>query len=689
MNPGSGSDMKRLSAATFSVLVVLAVLPFQFAAAQDEPLLRPDHPIEGEMTGQDVQGFRVNLEAGQFLFLSVEQQGIDVMLRVTGPDGEVVAEVDSPNGRWGPEPLVLYPELSGEYRVELRPFDAEGADPGRYTASILRLEAAAATSAGRVDQLFAPWDKPDAPGASIAMVQDGEIVFEAGYGSAQLEYGIPITPSTIFHVASVSKQFTAFSVAMLADQGKLSLDDDIRKYLPEMPDFGHTITIRHLIHHTSGLRDQWNLLVMGGWRMDDVITREQVLRVMSHQRELNFPPGEEMLYCNTGYTLLAEIVARVSGQSFPEWTQENIFAPLGMTSTHFHDDHQFVVPNRAYSYGNDVRRGGFNKSVLSYANVGATSLFTTVGDLAKWSDNLDNGTVGGERVIEQVLTRAVLNDGDTVGYAFGLGIGAYRGLPTVSHTGGDAGFRSVLMKFPEQDFAVAILSNHGAFNPGGMGQLVANIYLEQEIAVAEAALAAASPEEPGAETDEEATATAVDPAVLEGYVGQYVLPEGAVLTITYEDGQLMAQAPGAPRVELIHDGDATFHVVDPPVTVTFLTDNDGRVPALTVGDGLEEARAPRLAAFDPDNLDLEQYVGVFYSPELETMYTLIVEEGQLMARHMRHEPTTLTPEAADRFRGSQFYLGQVRFERDAEGEVIALRASNGRVRNLLFEKRVP
>jgi CubicO group peptidase (beta-lactamase class C family) len=680
--------MKRLTVSTLASFVVLAV-PCPMLMAQDEPTLRPNHPIEGEMTGQDVRAFRVDLEAGQFLFLTVEQQGIDVMLQVTGPDGDTVAEVDSPNGRWGPEPLVLYPERTGEYRVELTPFDPEGADPGRYTASVVRLEAAATTPAGRVDQMFAPWDDPDAPGASIAVIQDGEIVHEAGYGSAQLEYGVPITPSTIFHVASVSKQFTAFAVAMLADQGKLSLDDDIREYLPEMPDFGHTITIRHLIHHTSGLRDQWNLLVMGGWRMDDVITREQVLRVMTHQRELNFPPGEELVYCNTGYTLLAEIVARVSEQSFPEWTAENIFEPLGMTSTHFHYDHQFVVPGRAYSYGNDTQRGGFRKSVLSYANVGATSLFTTVGDLAKWSDNLDDGTVGGEQVIEQILTRAVLNDGDTVGYAFGLGIGTYRGLPTVSHGGADAGFRSVLMKFPEQDFAIAILSNLSAFNPTGMAQQVAGVYLADEIAEAEAMLAAAASDEPSEEAEEESISTAVDPAVLEQYAGQYVLPEGIVLTITVADGQLMAQAPGAPPVEMVHDADHTFHVVTPPVRVTFITDDDGRVPAITVSDGMEEARAPRLAAFDPDNVDLEQYEGVFYSPELETMYTLVVDEDQLEARHIRHDPATLRPEAADRFRGSEFYLQQVRFERDAAGEVIALRVSNGRVRNLLFEKREP
>jgi CubicO group peptidase (beta-lactamase class C family) len=679
--------MKRASLSTLVVLAALTCPPIQVARAQDEPpLLRQDHPVEREMTGQDIQALRVNLEAGQFLFATVEQQGIDVMLRVTRPDGEVVAEVDSPNGRWGPEPLVLYPEVSGEYRIELRPFDPEGADPGRYLASILRLERAATTPAGRVDQLFAPWDRPDAPGAAIAVIQNGEIVHQAGHGSAQLEYGVPITPSTIFHVASVSKQFTAFATAMLADQGKLSLDDDIRKHLPEMPDFGETITIRHLIHHTSGLRDQWNLLVIGGWRMDDVITRDQVLRVMSRQRELNFPPGEELLYCNTGYTLLAEIVARVSGQSFPEWTAEHLFEPLGMTSTHFHYDHQMVVPDRAYSYATD-RQGGYRKAVLSYANVGATSLFTTVEDLAKWSNNLDDGRVGGERVIEQVLTRAVLNNGDTVGYAFGLGIGSYRGLPTVSHAGGDAGFRSVLTKFPEQDLAVAILSNDGAFNPSGMAQQVANIYLADEIAGAQVTQPAAESEEPSEEADEEASTPAVDPAVLEEYAGQYALPDGAILTITYEDGRLLAQVQGGPQVEIIHDSDATFRVVEPPVSITFLPDDNGRVPALTLTDGAEQARGERLAPFDPANVDLQQYAGAYYSPELETMYTLVVEGDSLVARHIRHEPATFTPDAPDRFTGSQFYLRQIMFERSEQGEITGLRVSNGRVRHLLFEKR--
>ena len=202
-------------------------------------------------------------------------------------------------------------------------------------------------STARIDALFQEWDTPGSPGAAVAVLKEGEIVFSRGYGSAQLEYGIPITPATIFHVASVSKQFTAFAVTLLAQEGRLSLDDDIRKHLPEVPDFGSTITLKHLLHHTSGLRDQWEALAMAGWRLDDVITTEHILSMVRNQKELNFEPGEEHLYCNTGYTLLGEIVARVTGQSFSAWTKENLFDPLGIVGAEHRFDPCAVIGCRA------------------------------------------------------------------------------------------------------------------------------------------------------------------------------------------------------------------------------------------------------------------------------------------------------------------------------------------------------
>ena len=198
----------------------------------------------------------------------------------------------------------------------------------------------------KVDRVFAEWDKPDSPGAALSVIRDGEIIYKRGYGMANLEYDIPIAPTTIFDIASVSKQFAGFAIATLLHEGKLALDDDIRMHLPDVPDFGTKITIRHLVHHTSGLRDWVQALVIAGGQMDDVISFKHILKMVRRQRELNFEPGTAFLYSNTGYNLLAEIVEKITGDTFREWTDANIFKPLAMTNTHFHDDHEMIVKNR-------------------------------------------------------------------------------------------------------------------------------------------------------------------------------------------------------------------------------------------------------------------------------------------------------------------------------------------------------
>jgi CubicO group peptidase (beta-lactamase class C family) len=316
----------------------------------------------------------------------------------------------------------------------------------------------------------------DGPGASVAVARDGKIIYSKGFGHADLEQDAHNAPNTVFHIASVSKQFTAFSIAMLVDQGKISLDDDIRKYIPEMHDFGTPITIRHLVHHTSGLRDQWNLLAMAGWRLDDVITLPQIMRVLSRQRDLNFKPGEQHTYCNTGYTLMAEIVSRVTKKPFPQWAKENIFDPLKMNSTQFYDDHERIVPNRAYSYYRPD--SVYKKRVLSYANVGATSLFTTVEDLSKWGDNFYTKTVGNDNVMKMMEQPFILNNGDTVDYAFGQAPGMYKGQKIWTHNGADAGFRSQLLRFPDQRLSISVLSNYGNFNPGVVSFALADEFLK-------------------------------------------------------------------------------------------------------------------------------------------------------------------------------------------------------------------
>ena len=247
---------------------------------------------------------------------------------------------------------------------------------------------------------------------------------------ANLEYDIPIVPTTIFDIASVSKQFAGFAIATLLHEGKLSLDDDIRMHLPDVPDFGTKITIRHLVHHTSGLRDWVQSLVIAGGQMDDVISFKHILKMVRRQKELNFEPGTAFLYSNTGYNLLAEIVEKITGDSFREWTDANIFKPLAMTNTHFHDDHEMIVKNRAYSYL-PVKDDGFKNAVNNLTALGSSSLYSTVEDLSKWILNFDDAQIGGQAVIEQMHQRGVLNNGEQISYAFGLDIGEYRALQTV------------------------------------------------------------------------------------------------------------------------------------------------------------------------------------------------------------------------------------------------------------------
>ena len=428
----------------------------------------------------------------------------------------------------------------------------------------------------RVDKLFRQWEKEGKPGASVAIIKDGEVIYKQGYGLANLEYDIPNTPSTVFHIASVSKQFTCFAALLLAEEGKLSMDDDIRKYIPEVPDFGKTITLRHLANHTSGLRDQWNLLALAGWRLDDVITKEHIMKLVVKQQDLNFDPGENFFYCNTGYTLLAEAVSRVSGMSFAEFTKKRIFDPLGMESTLFYDDHQKVVPNRAYSYGHNGKE--YNKAVLSYANVGATSLFTTVEDLALWSLNFDQKKIGSETTFEEMHRQGILNNGKTSTYALGQVIDKYRGLNRVSHGGADAGYRTHIARFPDQDFSVIVFSNFGNFNAGWKANQIADIYLEDEFTEERGRFS-------GNRSDESETEPM--PGELSDYVGAYYSPE---LTTTYEiklkEGKLVAEHMRHSDINLNHRSANTFRSTAWFMgDVSFVRDSQGKVTQMLANSG--------------------------------------------------------------------------------------------------------
>ncbi|MCK4495963.1 MAG: serine hydrolase [Candidatus Aminicenantes bacterium] len=330
----------------------------------------------------------------------------------------------------------------------------------------------------KVDKLFARWDKPGSPGCALAIIKDGKIIYKKGYGMANLEHNIPITPKSVFYIGSVSKQFVSMSIALLAKEGKLSLDDDIRKYLTEMPDYGTPITIRHLIHHTSGLRDYLTLLGIAGidfgtYHEDDAV------ELIARQKQLNFEPGEKYLYSNSGYLTLAVIVKRASGKSLREFSDENIFKPLGMENSHFHDDYTMLIKNRATGYF-PAGKGKYKNFISTFDCVGSGGLFTNVEDLFLWDQNFVHKKVGGQDVFDLMHTKGKLNNGKELDYAFAITIGSYKGLKTVGHGGALGGYKSSLLRFLEQNFSVICLSNLSSFNPSRLSRQVADIYLADQ-----------------------------------------------------------------------------------------------------------------------------------------------------------------------------------------------------------------
>ena len=408
----------------------------------------------------------------------------------------------------------------------------------------------AASVERRVDSLFAEQTRGLSPGLAVAVVRDGKVLLTKGYGYANLEHRIPITPATVFDVASVSKQFAGLSVAMLITEGRVKPTDDIRKYIPELGDVGHTVTIDHLLHHTSGYRDWPGTLALAGWRFDDVISFDQILTLAYNQRTLNFVPGAEYTYSNTGYNLLTEMVARVSGKSFRQFTDERLFRPLGMTSSHFQDDHQQVIPNRAYGYAKRPN-GSYASVTNNLMALGSSSLFSTVEDLAKWVMNFDDPKVGGAAAMTLSRTRGKLNDGSTIPYAFGVSHGEYRRQPTVSHSGGWASFATYVVHFPQQRFGVIVLSNGGGINPTRAAFNVADIYLGTALG-------------PAAPTNSLATAATVDvsPQLLDRYAGLYRLGPGWYVRIRRDGHALKTQATREPEAPMAANNGISA-VVDP------------------------------------------------------------------------------------------------------------------------------
>jgi CubicO group peptidase (beta-lactamase class C family) len=521
----------------------------------------------------------------------------------------------------------------------------------------------------RIDSVFAPFSGTDRPGCSLAVSQNGNQVYAKGYGMSDLQYGLAISPGSIFHVASISKQFAAFAIALLAEDGKLSLDDDVRKYIPELPDLGKLITIRHLIYHTSGIRDQWELLGMAGWRYGhDLFTQGDVLEILKRQRALNFNPGDEWMYSNSGYSLIAMIVQKVSGKSLRQFSDERIFKPLGMTMTHVHDDHQMIVPNRTSAYETGPK-GEWRISIPTFDTHGATSLFTTASDLLKWEQNFVTGTVGSRALLAEAERSAKLNNGKETGYGFGIQLETYRGVPARGHGGADAGYRADVVRFPDQGLAVAALCNFASASPNQYTRAVADVLLEGKLG-------------PKPDVAVGGPAVAVSRAELEAVAGVYRKPGvDQAWSIVLEDGKLKLPAFD---VGLLPLGRLRF-AAPFGLLLEFLGPAEKPTSVRATFGGQPFDSLVRVAQWTPTRAELGAFAGEYYSDELGVVYTVTMGDSGLVMRAPKTDPTPMRPLYQDAFDAGS---GVARFVRKQKG-VDGFLLSGGRVRGVAFTRGDP
>jgi CubicO group peptidase (beta-lactamase class C family) len=543
-----------------------------------------------------------------------------------------------------------------------------------WLTALIGVPCMARTADPRIDKIFAQWDTPSSPGCALAVVRNTAVVYARGYGVANLELNVPITPQTVFDIGSVSKQFTAMSIVLLAQDGKLSFDDDIHKFIPDLPPYEAPVTVRAMLHHLSGLRSYTDLFDLAGVPEIDQTTDDDALALIARQKNLNFTPGRQYLYSDTNYFLLALVVRRLAGESLGEFARQRIFGPLGMSSTHFHDDHRMIVPRRATGYAPRAG-GGFEIDMSNFEELGDGSVMTTVEDLARWDRNFYTGQVGGAAAVERLQELGVRSDGRKSPYAMGLVLDRYRGIARVQHTGEWVGYRSSLLRFPQQRLSVIVLCNMvGDLDPLALSEHVADIYLHLD-------------ERPPSHSPP--LAPTPTPLEIASYAGTYWNAETfAYLRFVPIAGALALDAGDAPQ-SLLYLGNGefrgensttryAFHVAAAGVSVT-LSDDDSDPQVLE-----------RVAHMRSPEANLSQYVGTYYSDDLGVSWTLGIRDGHLVRTQWMFPAQQLQSVLPDTFVGD---LSEgtyaLRFTRNDAGQVGGFSVGTTMVRPLRFSRCAP
>jgi CubicO group peptidase (beta-lactamase class C family) len=527
----------------------------------------------------------------------------------------------------------------------------------------------------KIDGFFEKWNNTTSPGYAIGVVRNDSLIYAKGYGMANLEYGVAITPETIFHMASISKQFTAYSIVLLAKQGKLNLDDDIRKYLPWFPDLKEKITIRHLLHHTSGIRDQWQLLAISGTRLDDVITQDHIVKVLSKQQALNFKPGEQYSYSNSGFTMLAEIVKSVTGQTLRQFTDSAIFKPLGMNNTHFHDDYTEIVKHRSYSYDR-IDSAHFANAILSYSNAGATSLFTNINDMSKWIMNFYDHKMGNQKDIDELTQKGKLNNGKDINYALGISVDTHRGWRQFSHSGGDAGYRTYLTVFPDLKIGVAVFSNLGDAAPWDKAYNIADLFITDT---------AKNKSEAKKENSDSSDAVLKDAIRFKNYSGDYISEEGVQFTFKIEDHK-MYWKPYGNNYLLTKDDKDTFSMYGNSEVKFVFGQAGGDVTVKQYWPGNKRTLKKYLSDTTQPDKQLHVYTGTYYCPELDCKYNITLKDHHLVLTNNKYNDAKLTLAGSDHMLSDYWWMDHLMITRNTKKEITGFEVNSGRIMHLKFNK---
>jgi CubicO group peptidase (beta-lactamase class C family) len=530
----------------------------------------------------------------------------------------------------------------------------------------------------KIDTLFSKWDNAQSPGCVVGIVRNDSLIFAKGYGMANLEYGVPNTPQTVYQMASVSKQFTAYAIILLAQQGKLQLDDDIRKWLPWFPDMKQKITIRNLLNHTSGIRDQWQLLAIAGTRMDDVITQEQIVKMLSKQQALNFNPGEQFSYSNSGFTLLAEIVKTVSGQSLRKFADSAIFNRLEMSNTHFYDDYTEIEKNRAYSY--DSKDGvHFSNSISSYSTTGATGLHASVTDLSKWIMNFYDVKAGNQQDILTLTQNGKLNNGRHLDYAAGINNVTYKGWKQYQHGGNDAGFRTNVSIFPELKMGFIVLANVSEINAGDKANEMADLFMKNKTIIA-------ANKEPAKQ--DSARLTAEEVSTLKSRLGDYISAEGNTLSLEVKNDSLYYRV-GTNAYLLVKASAHVFYMFyDPDILFDFNSPQDRKTLSVTTTNEEFQFKKYQKKTLTDDK-SLQEYTGDYYSPELDCNYGIILKDHQLYLTNNKYNDAKLTLAGSDHLLSDNWWMNHLLIIRNNSHQIAGFEVNSSRVMHLKFIKVKP